>query len=85
MLFKGLRDVPRFGMHMYILIQTSRGNFVIISSVKTQLIEKHKNLGIYQVYVWYILVIYQCCLEHSITLEEIFTTNVKTHFVNWKL
>ncbi len=42
MLFKGLCNVPRIGMHMYILVQTSLGNVVIISSVKTQLIEKHK-------------------------------------------
>ncbi len=62
MLFKGLCDVLRLGMHMYILVQTSRGNFVVISSVKTQLIEKHKNLGIYQAYAWFILVIYHCCL-----------------------
>jgi hypothetical protein len=62
MLFKGLCDVPRLGMHMYILVQTSRGNFVVISSVKTQLIEKYKNHGIYQAYAWFILVIYHCCL-----------------------
>ena len=62
MLFKGLCDVPRIGMHMYILVQTSRGNFVVISSLKTQLIEKLKNLGIYQAYIWYILVIYHCYL-----------------------
>jgi creatinine amidohydrolase/Fe(II)-dependent formamide hydrolase-like protein len=60
MLFKGLCDVPRIGMHMYILVQTHRGNFVIISLVKTQLIEKHKNLGIYQAHIWFIL--YHCCL-----------------------
>ncbi len=60
MLFKGLCDVPRLQMHRYILIQTSRGKFVVISSVKT-LIEKHKNLGIYQAYAWFILVIYHYC------------------------
>ncbi len=32
-------------MHMYILVQTSCGNFVVISSVKTQSIEKHKILA----------------------------------------
>jgi hypothetical protein len=48
MLFKGFCDVPCIGMHMYLLVQTSLGNFAIICSVKTQLIEKHKNLGIYQ-------------------------------------
>jgi hypothetical protein len=58
----GLCDVPRIGMHMYISVQTRRGNFVIISSVKTQLIEKHKNLGRYQAYIWFKLVIYHCCL-----------------------
>ncbi len=68
MLFKGLCDVPRLGMHKYILIQTSRGDFVVISSVKTQLIEEHKSLGICQSYDLFILVIYQCCLEHGITL-----------------
>ncbi len=45
MLFKGLCDVPRLGMHKYILVQTSRGNFVVISSVKTQLLEKRKDLA----------------------------------------
>jgi hypothetical protein len=60
---------------------TRHGNFVIISSVKMQLIEKHKNLDIYQKYVRLIQVIYHCCLEHQITLEKIITTYVKTHFV----
>jgi hypothetical protein len=45
MLFKELCDVPRLGMHMNILVQTSRSNFVIISAVKSQLIEKHKILA----------------------------------------
>ena len=81
MLLKGLCDVPRLGMHKYILVQTSLGNFVVISSVKMQLIEKHKNLGIYQAYLRFMLVIYQCCLEHGITLEKIITTSAKTHFV----
>ncbi len=48
MIFKGLCDLPHLGMHMYILVQTSRGNVVVISSVKTQLcklIEKHKILS----------------------------------------
>ncbi len=58
MLFKGLCNVPRIRMHIYILVQTRRGNFVIISSVKTQLIETHKNIVIYQAYAWFILVIY---------------------------
>jgi hypothetical protein len=84
MLFKGLCDVPRIGMHMYILVQTRSGNFVIISSVKTQLIEKNKNLGIYQAY-WFILVIFHCCLDRGITLEKIIITYVKTHCVYWKL
>ncbi len=30
MLFKGLCDVSRLGMHKYILVQTSCGNFVVI-------------------------------------------------------
>jgi hypothetical protein len=69
---------------MYILVQTSRNNFNIISSVKTHLIENHKNLG-YQTYLGIILVIYQCCLEHGITLEKNITTSVMTHFVFWNL
>jgi hypothetical protein len=84
MLFKGLCNVPRIGMHMYILVQTRRGNFVIISSVKMQLIAKHKKIGIYQTYARFIWVIYQCCLGHGITLERIITTYVKTLFVYWK-
>jgi hypothetical protein len=68
---------------MYILVQTSRDNFEIISLVKTHWIEKHKNLGIYQAYLWFILVIYQCCLEHGITLEKIITTSAKIHCVYW--
>jgi hypothetical protein len=58
MLFKGLCDVPCIGMHMYILVQTRRGNFAIISSVKTQLIEKRKNLGIYLAYTKHIFGLY---------------------------
>ncbi len=30
MLFKGFCDIPRLGMHMFILVQTSRGNFVVV-------------------------------------------------------
>ncbi len=85
MLFKGLCDVSRLGMHKYILVQTGRGEFVVISSVKTQLIEKHKSLGICQAYACIILVIYQCCLQHGITLEKIITTYLKTHCVYRKL
>jgi hypothetical protein len=85
MLFKGLYDVPRLVMHKYILVQTSRGIFVVISSVKTRLIEKHKNLGLCQAYALFILVIYQCCLQHGITLEKIITTYLKTHYVYCKL
>jgi hypothetical protein len=85
MLFKGLCDVPRLVMHKYILVQTSRDNFIVFSSVKTQFIEEHKNLGICRSYTLFILVIYQCWLKHGITLEKIITTNVKTHWVYWKL
>jgi hypothetical protein len=45
MIFKGVCDLPYLGMHMYTLVQTSRGNFVVISSVKMQMIEKYKILA----------------------------------------
>ncbi len=96
MLFKRLCDVPRLVMHQYILVQTSLGNFIVISSVKTQFIEEHKNLGICRSYEWFIN--YTCHLPvlsltryhtskfrttSSITLEKIITTNVKNHCVYW--
>ncbi len=52
---EGLCDAPRLGMHLYMLVQTCCGSFMVFFAVKTQFIEKHNNPGIYHAYVWYLL------------------------------
>ncbi len=58
MLLGGLCGAPRLDMHLYILVQTCGGSFVVSFAVKTQFIEKHNNPGIYHAYEWYMFVIY---------------------------
>jgi hypothetical protein len=44
-------------MHLYMLVQTCGGSFVVSFAVKTQVIEKHNNPGIDHAYEWYMFVI----------------------------
>jgi hypothetical protein len=52
MLSKGSCDDPRLRMHLYMLALTCGGSFIASFDIKTQRIEKHNNLGIFQVYSW---------------------------------
>ncbi len=53
---EGLRDAPRLGLHVYILVQTCFGSFMAAFAVKRQGVQNHNNPGIYHAYVWYMIV-----------------------------
>ena len=59
---EGLRDAPRIGMHVYMLVQTCGGSFMVAFTVKTQRVQNHNMTGIYHSYEWYMTVIFHVYL-----------------------
>ena len=78
---EGLCDAPCLGMHVYMLVQTCGGSFMVAFTVKTQRVQNHNMTGIHHSYEWYMTVIFHVYLWHLVTLEKIKSVHVKTHSI----